>query len=294
MKRRILLTLLAVVLATAATGQSTAKRAAADSAPAINLALDLATRNAIPDAPDDPLLDANGAVVLDSFGKPMSAPNETFHKVIPEIFDPGHTFLVQSAWLDGIGCPTSQTFPNALTGMNDTYADSGCPSGDPKDSHNEGLLMAKTGPTANNASAEAQLKKVRGISPLFELGYDIRKSVGEGSHCDNGSPRFDVITTDGNDHFVGCASPAPLVTATSPGWQRLRWTTAQLAAAFPPISPSETVQRIDIVFDDGQTGTAFPFGAAILDNIDVNGTIVGRGKSGHMPEDQSKDDDDDD
>jgi len=50
-----------------------------------------------------------------------------------------------------------------------------------------------------------------------------------------------------------------------------------------------TIQRIQIVFDEGYlTPVAFPppintgggpdeFGAAILDNIDVNGTLVGRG-----------------
>jgi hypothetical protein len=39
------------------------------------------------------------------------------------------------------------------------------------------------------------------------------------------------------------------------------------------------VERIQIIFDEGQdTGPDF-FGAAIIDNIDVNGQLVGRGPS---------------
>ena len=39
------------------------------------------------------------------------------------------------------------------------------------------------------------------------------------------------------------------------------------------------VQRIDIIFDEGQDPSGGPdqFGAAILDNVDVNGVLVGRG-----------------
>ena len=75
-------------------------------------------------------------------------------------------------------------------------------------------------------------------------------------------------------HFVGCASPPPLQTATGTGWIRLRWLPAQ---AFPPILPGRLVKSISIVFDEGQdTGPDF-FGLAVLDNIDVNGKLVGSG-----------------
>jgi hypothetical protein len=44
-----------------------------------------------------------------------------------------------------------------------------------------------------------------------------------------------------------------------------------------PCPITGTVTRIEIVFDEGQdTGPDF-FGAAILDNIDVNGMLVGHG-----------------
>jgi len=158
--------------------------------------------------------------------------------------------------------------------------DTGCPTGDSSDHHNEGLLLVKTGPTNNFAAATAELTNVKGIT-LNELGYDIRKSVDSfspnGSHCGAGAPRFDVVTSDGTVHFVGCNSPLGMVMAASNAWIRLRWGAAQLAEAFPPILPTDVVTRIVIVFDEGtDTGPDF-FGAAILDNIDVNGTLVGEG-----------------
>jgi hypothetical protein len=145
-----------------------------------------------------------------------------------------------------------------------------------------GLLLAKTGPTTNFAAAVAELINMNGIV-LTELGYDIRKPLGStdprGSHCGAGAPRFNILTSDGVVHFLGCNSPPATTQMPSPtGWIRLRWV-APGATSFPPVMPDETVQRIVIVFDEGQDASGAPdqFGAAILDNIDVNGTRVGHG-----------------
>ena len=234
----------------------------------------LAILDAIPAPADDPMLDANGNVVYDPIGNPVSDPKESFHSVKPSEFDPSGTHLVQAAWLHGIGCPTDAT----TTAPTSSFTDPACPTGDPRDQRNQGLLLVKTGPTENNAAAVAELKKVKGIT-VTELGYDIRKSGGSGasplgSHCGAGAPRFDVITTDGLVHFIGCNSPPALIAGASDGWVRLRW---DPATAFPPVT--STVQRILIVFDEGQDPSGGPdsFGAAILDNIDVNGVLVGRG-----------------
>src|SRR2546421_1091766 len=194
----------------------------------------------------------------------------TFNRADPFTFDPNDTRLVQSGWLGGIGCPTDGAFP-----------DPACPTGDSRDNQNEGLLLVKTGPTANNASAGAVLRDVRGIH-LTELGYDIRKSTSAanaaGSHCGAGAPRFNVVTSDGVTHFVGCNSPPAIASSNgSTGWLRLRWTAAQLLAAFPPITPADEVRSIAIVFDEGQDTAPDFFGLAVLDNIDVNGTLVGQG-----------------
>src|SRR5438105_3512146 len=206
-QRRVLVGLFAVVLVVTLAGPG-ARQVLADPVSAL---LDTAILNAIPPPADDPLLDAAGNPVLDASGNIVSDPKENFHQVKPHDFDPGNTFLVENGWLDGIGCPTKAMIANSnATGTGimsfSTYMDGGCPTGDPKDRKNEGLLFAKTGPTNNFASAEADLKKVRGIT-LTELGYDLRKTsptTDQGSHCGAGAPRFDVITTDGIDHFVGC------------------------------------------------------------------------------------------
>ena len=131
------------------------------------------------------------------------------------------------------------------------------------------MLLAKTGPTNNNASAVATLKNVKGIN-LTELGYDIRKpsspSDSRGSHCGAGAPRFNVTTSSGTT-FIGCNSPAPTVTPEGANneWLRLRWTVSVA-----------NVKSISIVFDEGQDTGPDNFGLAVLDNIDVNGTLVGR------------------
>ena len=214
---------------------------------------------------------------------PLADPPGQFKAVHAGQFDPGKTNLVQGTWLNGIGCPTGAfiALPNAtFTGVDGSapYTDAACPTGDPNDQRNMGLLLVKTGPTNNFASATAQLTNVKGMT-VTELGYDIRKSGGSGasplgSHCGAGAPRFDIVTTDGAVHFLGCNSPPGVVLGASDGWVRLRWNPA---TAFPPVvSP---VQRIVIVFDEGTDPAGAPdmFGAAILDNIDVNGTLVGHG-----------------
>ena len=218
-------------------------------------------------------------------------------------FDPAHTFLVQAQWLDGIGCPTNAGVSADGSTITSHYTDAACATGDSSDSHNHGLLLVKTGPTPNYAAAQADISGVGGIH-LTELGYDVRKprsfADASGSHCGAGAPRFDVITSDNVDHFVGCASPPPVQTATGVGFVRLRWTAVQLAAAFPPILPTDTVKSITIIFDEGQDTAPDNFGLAVLDNIDINGTLVGRGdnagdnnKGKNKDKDKDKGDDND-
>src|SRR5207249_4507100 len=238
---------------------------------------------------------------------PTTDPPGNFTNAIPRDFDPGKTNLVQASWLSGIGCPTGATIalPNAdFTGVGGftTYTDPACLTGsDPKNQRNQGLLLVKTGPNVNFAAATAELINVKGIT-LTELGYDIRKfglgtySGPQGSHCGAGAPRFNILTTT-NSYFLGCSSPPRDLENDGDGWIRLRWglggvVTAYCTTCAPPFTLQPvmgTIQRIQIVFDEGYlTPVAFPppintgggpdeFGAAILDNIDVNGTLVGRG-----------------
>src|SRR5947209_3400810 len=198
------------------------------------------------------------AVALGAFGDD----DQRLRAVTPIVFDPFDSDLIASRWVKGAGCPTGATV-TAFGGASSPFTDPACPTGDPRDEHNEGLLLVKTGPTLTSfAAALAELKGVKGIV-LTELGYDLRTN----SHCGAGAPRFNVVTDDGTTHFVGCSSPPPAVTSTSQGWKRLRWTPAQ---AFPPITG--TVRSILIVFDEGQDtpsalGPDTGAGLAVIDNI---------------------------
>jgi hypothetical protein len=207
---------------------------------------------------------------------------DTKFQVKADEYDPAKTFLVQAQWLDGIGCPTGAkvaTYPS--TSPTGTYTDPACPTGDSSDKKNEGLLLAKTGPTTNNASAFAEIKGVKGIT-LTELGYDLRKPTNtsdpRGSHCGAGSPRFNITTTTGF-FFLGCNSPAPTTQTAGNGWLRLRWggSGGPLQAYLDGTLTTVTgeVTRLSIVFDEGQDTGPDNFGLAVLDNIDVNGTLVG-------------------
>ena len=290
MKKNLLIPLLVTLLVVAAAGPSSGpRRASADTTAMLNLlGLSLAILNAIP----EPLVD------------PLDPPG--FFQVKPQEFDPGKTNLVQAAWLHGTGCPTNATIALPNTDFNgiggySTYTDPACDPtlgrpGDPKDQHNEGLLLVKTGPTITNfASAGAELHNVKGIT-LTELGYDIRKygpgtHAGVlGSHCGAGAPRFNILTTTGF-FFLGCSSPPPDAELLGDGWIRLSWGPPLVAYCVAPtptitcplnfslVPVTGAVKRIQIVFDEAQDAFGGPdiFGAAILDNINVNGARVGHG-----------------
>jgi hypothetical protein len=131
----------------------------------------------------------------------------------------------------------------------------------------------------------ADLKDVKGQT-LSELGYDIRTGDGnptENSHCGAGAPRFDVTLTDGTTWFIGCSSPATLPTSTNNGQGRkwLRWGPGPINASNDGTTTVDisgrTVQSIQVVFDQGQDNGS---GVAFLDNVDVNGALVGRGEHG--------------
>lgn len=213
-------------------------------------------------------------------------------RVVPFEFDPGKTQLVSAKWVNGVGCPPLGTLAAIYPATTPTPydGDPACPTGDPKDKSVEGLLLVKTGPTANNAAAGASVMGVKG-TVLSELGYDIRKAASDdrGSHCGAGAPRFNVVIA-GVFYMIGCNSPEPTSTDPGTGWLRLKWG----PCATNPLQAwntttwtldnicGATVDSISIVFDEGQDSSGGPdqFGALILDNINVNGSLIGQGPAG--------------
>jgi len=135
------------------------------------------------------------------------------------------------------------------------------------------LFLQKNGLTSDCSSAGATIDGVNGIT-LNEIGWDVR----DDGHCGAGAPRFNVTTSDNVTHFIGCSSPPPTTNTVAPGspdangntWHRKRY---DPATAFPPITLGSTIQSISIVFDEGtDQGQGFVY----LDNIDINGTLIGK------------------
>jgi hypothetical protein len=232
---------------------------------------------------------------------PPPPPPPKFKEVEPWTSDPSHSNLVTSAWLNGSGCPTGVKI--VAYDINPPYdllpptpfTAGGCPTGDPIDKRNAGLYLAKSGPSLMNASAGASLTGVKGLA-VTELGYDLRKvdyNGPYGSHCGAGAPRFNIVIGT-STYFLGCHSPAATVTASGDGWVRLRWGGSNPLVAYPQLATDPcipdiatggcnitglAVKSIDIVFDEGQDpafGGPDQFGVAIIDNIDVNGVLVGQ------------------
>jgi hypothetical protein len=175
---------------------------------------------------------------------------------------PAGSHLVTSKWLKGIGLPD-----NGGPNVN---------SGDPRDNPNKkdphfGLLLSKNGPTPDCSSAGAKIRRVKGIA-LTEIGFDIRN----GTHCGAGAPRFNVLATDSpNVHFLGgCSNGTQTAAPQDPAWTRVRIDPSNPAQAFPPIAAGATIKSIEIVFDEG-TDEVPGAGLAVIDNIDINGKLVG-------------------
>lgn len=164
-------------------------------------------------------------------------------------YDPAGTNTVAATWMDGTGAASTSTPTSAA------------------DTRNQGLLLSKTSSASNQAQAGVVIRDVEGIS-LTELGYDIRV----GSQCTATSPRFVVVTSDDVVHKIGCATgtaqPAPVA-----GWKRLRFDPANPAQTVPAIPAGSKVKSIHLVHDGGpETGSSI----VVLDNIDINGKIIGQ------------------
>lgn len=240
-----------------------------------------------------------------------------FTGVVPYVV--GDPTLVSAEWKQGFGCPSNLPFPFACFS-----------AADPTDKVNAGLVLAKTGPTTSDPAidlslypagidadlapfAAAELQGVAGarVADLAELGYDLRKfffapgvpPVADnwaGSHCGARAPRFNVVTqgTSGppSTHFFYCVDGVSA--DVNLGWLRMRWTPDQ---AVPPMDQADTIQSIKIVFDEGQDlagGLPDLSGISVLDNIDVNGILVGNAQPANpVPDEddgQGEDDDHDD
>ena len=174
---------------------------------------------------------------------------------------PAASNIVSAEWIKGAGLPDNGG-PNVnLSNPQDNP--------NKKDDH-QGLLLSKNGPSPDCSAAGASLNGVDNIT-LTEIGFDIRN----GTHCSGGAPRFNVEATDGF-HFVGgCANSTMTPAPQDPAWTRIRIDPTNGSQTFPPIAAGARIKRIEIIFDEG-TDAPPGAGLAVIDNIDVNGVIVGK------------------
>jgi hypothetical protein len=140
----------------------------------------------------------------------------------------------------------------------------GVPRDDATDRTNEGLLLVNNAGASSKARAGVIFQNVEGLT-LTELGFDIR----EGSLCTAKGPRFLVVTSDGTTHVLGGCNSANAQPAPAKGWERYRFDPAQ---ARPAIAGDARVKSISLVLDDGPDAAG---GLVVLDNLDVNGTLIG-------------------
>jgi len=173
--------------------------------------------------------------------------------VQPIVTDPTNSGTVGAALLDAAGVPVS--------------------SGTTSNPGNLALALSKTVHAPAGTSAGAQLVGAENLMKLTELGFDVR----QGGHCTAASPHFVVVTSDDVTHVLtGCAN-GTIQTAPAQGWIRVRFDPANPAQASPPIAPGQSIKSIAIVLDQGPEATPNRGGGlVVLDNIDVNGVIVGK------------------
>jgi hypothetical protein len=144
--------------------------------------------------------------------------------------------------------------------------------GDSSQYNNQGLLLSMSASEPAGSWVGAYIQNVTGIS-LTELGFDIR----DGSQCATTSPRFIVVMMgETSGHVVGgCSTGAIQTNVPAMGWNRVRFNQALLDKATPPITPGMQVQSITLVMDQApESSTGALGGFAVIDNIDVNGTLI--------------------
>lgn len=120
------------------------------------------------------------------------------------------------------------------------------------------LHLEKNCSTATNASAGASITGLNGqtfTSASFTLA--------SASQCQGGSPRFNVVTTDGT-FFLGCNNVTP--TINGDGTATYEFTPQTIADAGNQVAfPTGTITGIDVLIDVE--------GTADLSAITVNGTV---------------------
>jgi Viral BACON domain len=164
-------------------------------------------------------------------------------QVHPFTFDSGGRGSVSANWTSGAGIPVRSS----------------------RDTTQQGLVLVKKNTSPVNAMSGVTVSGAAG-SPLTQLGFDIRSD----SECTMRAPQFVVVTNDNVIHVAGCAYGASQ-NLSVPGWKRVSFNPTNSSQVTPAVQPNATVKTVALVMDQ-ITRT----GIAVLDNINLNGTLVGK------------------
>jgi hypothetical protein len=175
------------------------------------------------------------------FAVTIGVHGEGFLKVKPWTYDPADLGVASAAWVNAGGS-------------------------------NHVLYLQKQAPTGANAAAGASVEGVAGLT-LNELGFDYRND----GWCGAGAPRFNVYI-EGTDapYFFGCTYGSHTPSPNDPTrWTRVRFDTVDASPAVgTPFG--HVIKRIEIVYDEGTDVAPGAPGFAYIDNIDVNGFLIGK------------------
>ena len=148
-------------------------------------------------------------------------------------------------------------------------------AGVPGTSSDQGLvlLMSAIVPYPPGASADATITPVKGVV-LTSLGLDHLI----GTYCTNGSPRWDVETTNGGVYGVGCASGTHTIAGMPAGWERITFSNADFQTLSGPAwggfgSAGAKLTFLQVLQDEA--------GVSVLDNLQINGAMIGGAGGNH-------------
>jgi len=116
------------------------------------------------------------------------------------------------------------------------------------------------------ASALAVVSPVDGLK-VTHLAFDHKV----GTHCTNGSPRWDVETTDGSSYAFGCSAGLHEVGLPATGWERITFSCEDVQvlkglSGSCPLGSPQSVRVLQVIQDEAAS--------TMLDNLDVNWNLL--------------------
>jgi hypothetical protein len=170
------------------------------------------------------LLTAASVVALAAV--PALAGSDNGYPVVPQTYDPGHLGTITAQWETHVGLPDAGGSDHALH-------------------------LAKGGNLTDNAAAFAVLQNVAGTTVPPIVSFWIPSDAPD-NYCGAGSPRWNIVTSDGVIHFLGCSSAtkgAQRTDSRQRSWTQLTWDTTNPTQSVPPAG-GQIAKEVDIVQDE--------------------------------------------